>query len=66
MVIFSLPARMIFVRIEPPTKHEMLAALVAVLLGSYGLLNHLSQIAIGLIATFVCGLNVLGISLDTL
>jgi hypothetical protein len=55
---------MLVVRIKPPAKHEMLAALVAVLLDPDGLPNHFSQFAIGLIAALIGGLHMLGVGLD--
>jgi hypothetical protein len=55
---------MILVRIKAPAKHEMPAVLVAILFGSNGLLDHCSQLPVGLIATFVRGFDVLGVCLN--
>jgi hypothetical protein len=55
---------MVLVRIKAPAKHEMPAVFVAILFGSNSLPNHLSQLPVGLIATFVRGFDVLGVSLN--
>src|SRR5438093_1602525 len=64
MIILVLPTRMILVRVQAPAKHEVLAVLVALLLGLHSLPDHRGQSAIGFIAAFVRRLAVFGVCLD--
>jgi hypothetical protein len=64
MHILRFPARMILVRVKAPTEHEMLAVLISILFGSNSLPNHPSQLPVGLIAAFIRGFDVLGVSLN--
>src|SRR5215467_10374102 len=62
--VLAVPTRMVLVGIKPPAEHEMLAVLVAVLLGAHRRFDHLGQLAIGLIATLIGRLHMRGVGLD--
>ena len=63
MLVFALPARMAFVRIQPPAQHEMRAVLVTVFLSLHGFADHFGQVAVRLIAALVGGIGVFGVRL---
>src|SRR3977135_2602443 len=63
MHVLAAPARMVLVRVEPPAQHEMRAALVALLLRPHRLADRFGQLAVGLMAALVAGVDVPGVGL---
>jgi hypothetical protein len=63
MHVFALPAGMILVWVETPAKNKMLTTFVRLLDGAHGLFDQFRELAIGIVAALIGGIDMLGVGL---